>query len=101
MWWALLLALVPTAVLATTGTGLLLGAVRALRTRSPGTVASVLRLVAGTGTLGLAVLSLAPLWSEMQYGVVILPLAALCAALVWNGILLGAAALAWRMRRSR
>jgi hypothetical protein len=52
----------------------------------------VLRLVAGVGTLGCAVLAVSPLWSEAQYGVVLLPVAALVVAAVLNAVLLGVAA---------
>jgi hypothetical protein len=51
-------------------------------------------VVAGVGTIGFAVLALSVLWSEQQYGIVILPIAALVGAALWNGVLLAVAAIA-------
>ncbi|WP_368497630.1 hypothetical protein [Herbiconiux sp. A18JL235] len=96
---AAVLFFVPSALLVLAGVAIV---VFALRNRCPGRaggVATVLRLLAGAGTLGLAVVAVSPLWSGMQYGIVILPVAALCAAALLNAVLLGAAALVLRIRR--
>jgi hypothetical protein len=68
-------------------------AVAGLRAGAAGTAPSVLRLVAGIVTWGAAILALAPLWSDMTYGVIILPAVALMIAVVTNAVLLGLAAL--------
>lgn len=62
-------------------------------------VAVVARVVAGLGTIGFAVLALSVLWSEQQYGIVILPIAALVGAALWNGVLLSVAAIATAVAR--
>ncbi len=90
---------VPAVLLALGGAVTVVWALRRRRGDGAGWVAVVLRVVAGVGTMGLAVVAVSPLWSGMQYGVVILPVAALGAAVVLNGVLLGAAALVVRIRR--
>lgn len=69
--------------------------------RLSGVVAVVARVVAGVGTIGFAVLALSVLWSEQQYGIVILPIAALVGAALWNGVLLAVAAIADAVARRR
>ncbi|GAA1730166.1 hypothetical protein [Brachybacterium phenoliresistens] len=53
-----------------------------------------LLLVAGIGTVICAVISLAPLYSELQYGAVLWPVIALALALIWNVVAVGGAILA-------
>ena len=100
MSFAAVLLFAPTALLLLIGGGTVVLALRAAHRRAIGPAALAVRMFAGVGPLGFAVLALSVLWSDQQYGVVILPVLALAGAAVWNAVLFGAAALAeWATRQ--
>ncbi|TPW70902.1 hypothetical protein [Schumannella sp. 10F1B-5-1] len=60
----------------------------------------VLRCLGGVGTMLLTGVALGWLFSDAQYGVLLMPVLAIVLAIAWNAILLGAAALVdWVHRR--
>jgi hypothetical protein len=88
----LVLLLLPTLLLVL-GILTLLAARRSARARGRWAASAVLQVAAGLGDLVAAVLAISPLWSQVTYGILILPIAAVLLALVLNIVLLGLAAL--------
>lgn len=100
MFMAAIILFLPSAALIVAGGGTVWVAIRGLRRRILPRAVGVLRIIAGVGTLGFAVIALSPFWSDVQYGIVILPIAALIGAALWNALLFGAAYLVERQARS-
>ena len=98
---AVIVLFLPAVVLLVAGGSTVWGAVRALRRRTPPRSAAVVRLVAGVGTVLFAVVAISPFWSDMQYGVILLPVMALLGAAVWNAVLLTVAFLLTRHAAGR
>ncbi|WP_378143730.1 hypothetical protein ACFJGV_09895 [Cnuibacter sp. UC19_7] len=98
---AALILVAPFVILLVAGVAIVWTTVVRIRRDTLGRVVGAIRLVAGAGTAGFGVLALSPLWSDLQYGVVILPVTALIAAALWNAVLLGAAALVQYAQRRR
>ncbi len=96
-----LLFFLPGAILLGAGIALVWRAISASRSGAIGRTSAALRIIAGGGALGCAAVAVSPLWSDMTYGVLLLPIAALLGATVWMAILIGAAAVAERRRRER
>lgn len=97
---AIVFLLLPV-VLLSLGSVVVARAVAALRSDARGTAASLLRLTAGLGTIGAAVLAISAVWSSMQYGILVLPVAAVLLALVLDIVLLGLAELLDHRRARR
>lgn len=81
------------------GAFIIVRAAVSLRARSTTRVAGTLRILAGVGAMGGALISVAGLVVEVHYAVVIFPFLGMTSALIWGLGFLGAAAIAERAAR--